>query len=312
MNSFDTRYMQLKVLNLDAIIAKTKKVTLVAEEMRVSRQSVHLWLIRYRRFGVEGLKTPPPSKRGPAKNKTPDPIEELVVQCANEHWEDGVTTLADELLAEYDITLDPTTIWRILKRRKSRYGDGYAVTHRVGKKKLYAHEVPGQELQLDTTLPYGRGQDKTVYTIIDDATRWVFARTYTTANAENTLHFLTTVLAHAPFVIKKIRHDQGTEFMNHSTSTFLALRGIENRANTPYCPEEDGKIERFHGTLNSKCMRFMRPHWSLDEFNYRLTLFLHKYNYRKKHRGLGMNGLTPMKKLEKCASVNLTLQCHKT
>lgn len=73
MNSFDTRYMQLKVLNLDAIIAKTKKVTLVAEEMRVSRQSVHLWLIRYRRFGVEGLKTPPPSKRGPAKNKTPDP-----------------------------------------------------------------------------------------------------------------------------------------------------------------------------------------------------------------------------------------------
>ena len=312
MNSFDTRYMQLKVLNLDAIIAKTKKVTHVAEEMGVSRQSVHIWLIRYRRFGINGLKTPPPITRGPAKNKTTDTIEELVVQCAQEHWEDGVTTLADELLAEYGVALDPTTIWRILKRRKSRYVDGYRATHRVGPKKLYAHEIPGQELQMDTTLPYGRGQGKIIYTIIDDATRWVFASTYATANAENTCDFLTKVLMRAPFTIQKIRHDQGTEFMNRMAADFLATRGIANRANTPYCPEEDGKIERFHGTLNNKCVRFMKPNWTLDEFNYTLALFLQKYNYRKKHRGLGMNGVTPMKKLKECASVNLTLQCHNT
>ena len=47
-----------------------------------------------------------------------------------------------------------------------------------------------------------------------------------------------------------------------------------------------------------------------DEIQYRLTLFLHYYNYQKKHRGLGMDGKTPMQRLDELASVNLSLQCH--
>jgi len=43
-----------------------------------------------------------------------------------------------------------------------------------------------------------------------------------------------------------------------------------------------------------------------------LNLFMHYYNYQKKHRGLGMDGLTPMQRLEQLKSVNLTLQYHNT
>ncbi len=58
------------------------------------------------------------------------------------------------------------------------------------------------------------------------------------------------------------------------------------------------KIERFHETLNSKCLRFgPTPDQSPDEFNYTLTLFLHYYNHIKKHRGLGMNRMSPHEKL---------------
>jgi len=32
----------------------------------------------------------------------------------------------------------------------------------------------------------------------------------------------------------------------------------------------------------------------------------------KKHRGLGMDGMTPVEKLQEKASVNLTLQCYKS
>lgn len=34
---------------------------------------------------------------------------------------------------------------------------------------------------------------------------------------------------------------------------------------------------------------------------------MHYYNYQKKHRGLGIDGLTPMQKLNELASVNLLL-----
>ena len=86
---------------------------------------------------------------------------------------------------------------------------------------------------------------------------------------------------------------------------------IAYRKNTPYCPEENGKIERFNGTLSQKAFRYgFPPNQTLDQMQYRLNLFLHYYNYQKKHRGLDMEGLTPIEKLNELASVNLSLQCH--
>ena len=81
---------------------------------------------------------------------------------------------------------------------------------------------------------------------------------------------------------------------------YLNTHSIEHRLNTPYCPEENGKIERFHRTLNEKCVVGMYAHDSLDTLQYKLTLFLQYYNYQKRHRGLGMEGMTPMKKLASC------------
>jgi len=177
------------------------------------------------------------------------------------------------------------------------------------KKQLFSR----QELQMDTKYPFGYKQGKVIYTIIDDASRWVFVWSYNTANAVNTVDFLKKVLKKAPFHIQKIRTDQGTEFLNTKTIDFLKENHITHRKNTPYCPEENGKIERFHKTLNDKALRYgFKPSDSLDSMQYRLNLFLHYYNFQKKHRGLGMNGLTPVAKLEECASVNLTLQCYKT
>ncbi len=166
--------------------------------------------------------------------------------------------------------------------------------------KLYSHQVPGLELQMDTKYPFGYKQGRVIYTIIDDASRWVYAWTYTTANAENTIDFINRVLVHTPFSVQKIRTDQGKEFSARSVRQHLNGIGIEHRLNTPYCPEENGKIERFHRTLNEKCVVGMYPSDSLDVLQYKLTLFLKYYNYQKRHRGLGMEGMTPMRKIASC------------
>ena len=137
---------------------------------------------------------------------------------------------------------------------------------------------------MDTKYPFGYKQGKVIYTIIDDASRWAFVWSYPTANAINTVDFVKKVINRAPFTIQKIRTDQGTEFTNLKLQTLLAEHNIIHRLNTPYCPEENGKIERFHGTLNQKAFRYsFPPSQTLDEIQYRLTLFLHYYNYQKKH-----------------------------
>lgn len=313
MNQFDPRYMQLLVSKLEKIIRKEQTVVSAARELNVSRQAVHKHLLRYRRFGEDGIRSVQTRKRiGPAHNKTPEAVEQCVIELAGRYGADGVETLADRLQYEYNTTLHPTTIYRILKRNNIRYTRYYTATKKRWKIQLFSHQIPGQELQMDTKYPFGYKQGKVIYTIIDDATRWAFVWSYQKANGDNTADFVKRVIKRAPFVIRKIRTDQGREFTSLKLRKLLKELGIVHRLNTPYCPEENGKIERFHGTLNQKAFRYgFPPSQTIDQIQYRLNLFMHYYNYEKKHRGLGMEGKTPMERLNELASVNLTLQCHK-
>ena len=293
--------MQLKEEKLKQIINKKKTIIGVANDLNVSRQTIHKWLSRYKRFGVEGLIERKRTGCKKAHNRTSFEVEQLIINTANKYFNDGVETLHDRLDYEYNLTLHPTTIYRILKRNNIRYTNSYTRTKIRWKKQLYSHQIPGTELQMDTKYPYGYKQGKVIYTIIDDTTRWVFVWSYDTANADNTCDFIEKLRSRAPFLIKKIRTDQGTEFVNRRVTNKLAEHNISHRRNTPYCPEENGKIERFHKTLNDKALRYgFRPSDSLDMMQYRLNLFLHYYNYKKRHRGLGMGGMTPMQKLKDC------------
>lgn len=312
MNSHDSRYMKLQITKLNQIIAKEKTVTAIAQELGVSRQIIHKRLTRYKRFGIDGLMIKKRKNFLPTHNKTSREIEMLVENLAREYWQDGVETLHDRLQFEYNIILNPTTIYRILKRNNIRYTNQYQYTKKKWKKKLYSHTVPGKELQMDTKYPWGYKEGKVIYTIIDDASRWVYAYSYEKANKENTIDFLEKVMKRVPFIVEKIRTDRGREFIANTVKEWMCSHGISYRNNTPYCPEENGKIERFHRTLNEKGLRYgFLPSDSLDTMQYRLSLFLYYYNFEKKHRGLGMDGMTPMEKLQEKASVNLTLQCYR-
>ena len=312
MNQFDPRYMQLLVSKLENIISKNQTIVSVAKELNVSRQTIHKHLLRYRRFGEDGIRHIQTRKRsGTASNRTTEEVERCVIQLAKKYSADGVETICDRLQYENNISLHPVTIYRILKRNNIRYTDHYIATKKRWKKQLFSHQIAGQELQMDTKYPFGYKQCKVIYTIIDDASRWAFVWSYSKANTKNTIDFVNKVLQRAPFKILKIRTDQGKEFINLKLKELLKEHCISHRLNTPYCPEENGKIERFHGTLNQKAFRYgFPPNQSLDQMQYKLNLFMHYYNYQKKHRGLGMDGKTPMQRLEELASVNPLLQCH--
>lgn len=314
MNKYSKAYIMLKKEKIESILQKEKTVTSVAEELNVSRQTIHKWVLRYRRFGEESLYETKRKKYPPAHNKTSPEIEEIVINLAEKYWFDGVETVGDRLYEEYQITMNASTIYRILKRNNIRYNHHWEKTKRRMKKQLYCHQEIGKEVQIDTKYPFGYKVGIVIYTAIDDCSRWTHAKIYNTANAENTVDFLKELHARAPFDIQKIRTDCGTEFVNKKVDHFFKEFLIDHRKNTPYCPEENGKIERFHCTLNQKSISISwRNTDSLQELEYKLSQFLHYYNYRKRHRGLGMNGLTPFQKIlliTRSQSVNLTLQCN--
>ena len=314
MNKHSQSYIMLKKSKLDAIIRKEKKVKDVALEMNVTRQCVSKWLNRYRRFGEESLYEKKRKKYPPAYNKTSEEIEEIVIAISKKYWNDGVETLSDRLFEEHRITMNLSTVYRILKRNNVRYNHHWNGTKKRQKKKLYCQKQVGKELQVDTKYPFGYKVGIMIYTAIDDCSRLAFAHLYHTANAENSVDFLKRLQRHMPFDILKIRTDCGTEFVNQKVTKHLESQNIQHRKNTPYCPEENGKIERFHGTLQQKSIKISWKNTdSFGELQYKLKKFLQYYNFRKRHRGLGMNGLTPFQKIlliTLSKNVNLTLQCN--
>lgn len=318
MNHYDPRYMQLQQEKLENIIRKKQSVSSASKELSVSRKTMYQWLYRYKQYGIDGLLPKKRKKGSVAHNRTCEDVEQRIISLAKDYYTEGVESLSDLLYDEHEITLHPTTVYRILKRNGVRYGQYHIATKKRWKKKLYAHKTPGSELQIDTTYPYGYKAGKVIYTAIDDSSRTVFTKAYDKANAMRSIAFLKELKKHTPFTIQKIRMDNGREFKNTKVQEYLTKENVAIRYNTPYCPEQNGKIERFHQTLKRAYAYGLSYNSTIDELNYRLTLFTQFYNYKKRHRGLGMNGLTPIQKLEEYAlstdaekSVTLTLQCNK-
>tara|TARA_B100001964_G_C14153134_1_gene563027 strand:- start:51 stop:1049 length:999 start_codon:yes stop_codon:yes gene_type:complete len=291
------QYLKMKQTLLDDIIAKKRKIKEVAEILNISRQSVSKWLAQYKVEGMAGLI---PKKSGPKKghawNRTKEEIEDQVVEIAKNNPFKGPDWIADILHTNIGIMMHQSTVYRILKRKKERYFQDYKYKRR--KKKAYCLDIPGREVQLDCSFPWGYQKHAVIFDAIDDCSRWVCGKVYKNHTAEMTISFLDELIRKAPFQILALRTDQGREFVNEKVKVFLQKKGIEHRINPPYTPQHNGKIERFHQTLKNDAVRI---NWlfldDLESLNYKFTLFLYYYNHCRKHSGLGMDKLTPVQKI---------------
>lgn len=290
------QFIQMKKQLFDDVISKKRKLKEVAEILCISRQSASKWLARYKQEGEAGLypkKSGP--KQGSAWNKTPDEVESRIEEMARDNPFKGPDWLADELFEE-GIEIDQSTVYRILKRRGVRYY--YDYKHKRRKKKAYCLDTPGREVQVDCSFPWGYQRNTVIYDGIDDCSRWVYGKVYKDHTSESTILYLTALIKAAPFKIEAIRTDQGREFINKEVKEFLNKNGIIHKINPPYTPQHNGKIERFHQTLKNESVLY---NWyftdDLETLNYKFAQFLHFYNYKKKHTGLGMNKLTPIQKI---------------
>lgn len=69
----------------------------------------------------------------------------------------------------------------------------------------------------------------------------------------------------------------------------LLLLGIRHRRTDPHCPWQNGRVERFFGTLKQKLNRWEVS--SLEELNGALNQFRFWYHHVRPHQNL--NGRTP-------------------
>lgn len=293
---------ELRIKLVKEIVAKKRKIKEVSEILWISRQSISKRKAQYLQEWENWL-IPKKSwpKQGNIHNKTQERIEREISRIAQDNPFMWPIWIADELLSIYNVSIHQSSVYRVLKRNHIRYYTGY---HWIRKKrKPYVKDIPGRELQLDVSFPYGYQRRLCVYTAIDDASRYVFSKAYMNHNESTTLQFIQEVISRSQFKIHAFRTDQWREF-SRRVSQYLTKQWIEHNKNPPYTPQHNWKVERYHRTLKENCCIYWNFNASLEELNYNLTLWTDYYNSRKKHYWLWMNGLTPEKVLQNFKLLN--------
>lgn len=283
-----------------------EKVSIIARQLGVSRKCCYEWIARYKKEGEAGLvdkkSGPKISPRRISKKK------EAKILSVRKKYKEGPDRIALRL------NMSRSTTYKVLKRN--------GMNHLFEKKekkhtKRYEKKTPGERLQLDIKhIPAlgGKGFRYQV-SVIDDCTRYVRAKVFERKTTRNISSFVTNCLREFPFRVKEIATDNGMEFtMRYSLyknrKTFfqkeLERLGIKHTLIKPRTPQLNGKVERFHRTVDDelyKVKRFINEKHRERE----LKRFLKRYNTKRYH--LGIKGMTPEQKLnifldEKCYQVS--------
>jgi putative transposase len=130
-----------------------------------------------------------------------------------------------------------------------------------------------------------------ILTVMDEFTREGLALDVArTTSAERVIGVLTALVAQhgAP---ANLRSDNGAEFVAIAVQTWLAQCGVQTLYIDPGKPWQNGKEERFNGTVRDECLN-MHVFTSLAEACVRLGAFRQQYNTERPHSQLGY--LTPL------------------
>jgi transposase InsO family protein len=92
----------------------------------------------------------------------------------------------------------------------------------------------------------------------------------------------------------RIISDNGPQFIARDFKAFIRISGMTHVRTSPYYPQSNGKIERWHKTLKNTTIRPKAP-GSLEEARRIVTSFVEHYNTVRLHSAIGY--VTPQDKL---------------
>lgn len=169
-------------------------------------------------------------------------------------------------------------------------------------------DYPGQKVQIDVKFVPSycavNGKKYYQYTAVDECTRWTYREMYDEHSTYSSLEFLKNLVKGAPFPIREIQTDNGTEWtkalISSNGSKTLFEQQLENydikyhriRVATP---RHNGKVERQHRTDEQRFYKKMRM-YKLEDGRKQLKQYNKRSNEIPK---ICLNYLSPNDVLEK-------------
>ena len=224
---------------------------------------------------------------------------QAIVDFHDRHPLEGYRRLAFMMLDDDVVAVSPASVYCVLKAagrldrkwlKPSRKGTGFVQPLK-----------PHQHWHLDISYINVQGTFYYLITILDGASRftvhWELRESMTERDVETVVQ---RALEKVPGERPRIISDNGPQFIARDFKEFIRIVGITHVRTSPYYPQSNGKLERWHGSLKRECIRPACP-GSLEEARSRVTQFVQHYNEVRLHSAIGY--ITPADKLNDLADV---------
>lgn len=160
----------------------------------------------------------------------------------------------------------------------------------------YRPKAPGDLVQIDTVVRFIDGIKRYCVTAVDVHGRFAFAYGYRSPSSSNAADFLGKLQTVAPFEVRRVQTDNGSEFYKHFHQA-CDEQGLVHFWNYPRSPKMNARVERFNRTIQEEFMdtdRYLMAD-DLEQWNRQLMDWLVWYNAERPHYSLGQ--IPPMQYL---------------
>jgi putative transposase len=223
-----------------------------------------------------------------------DPEKTAIVAFAQEHPLEGYRRLTFMMLDADVVAVSPASVYRVLKAaglmeahnpKPSLKGKGFVQPLR-----------PHEHWHVDISYINIAGTFYYLCSLLDGCSRfivhWEIRESMTEAEVQ-------TIIQRArerhPGVTPRLISDNGPQFIAKDFKEFIRICGMTHVRTSPYYPQSNGKLERFHRTIKGDCLRPGTP-LSLEDARRLVAEYVEHYNHVRLHSAIGY--VTPRAKLE--------------
>ena len=210
--------------------------------------------------------------------------EAIIQFCINNPLE-GYRRLTFMMLDRNVVAVSPASVWRILSKagllerwnkKISKKGTGFV-------QPLKPHEhwhVDVSYINICGTFYY-------LSSFLDGCSRFIAHWEIREKMEETDIEIiLQKAKERFPEARPRIISDNGPQFIAKDFKEFIRLSGMTHVRTSPFYPQSNGKLERFHKTLKGECIRPKTP-LSLDEARRLVAEYIEHYNTVRLHSAIG-------------------------
>ncbi len=214
-----------------------------------------------------------------------DGEKQAILRFSFEYPLEGYRRLAFMMLDRDVAAASPSSVYRVLKAA-GRIGRS---TNKPSKKGTGFHqpEKPHEHWHIDISYLNIHGTFYYLTTILDGYSRyivhWEIRRSMT---EQDELVVLQRAKEKFPQETPRIISDNGSQFLAKDFKEFIRICGMTHVRTSPYYPQSNGKLERFHGSIQGECIRPGTP-LSLEDAVRIVGRYVEHYNGVRLHSAIG-------------------------